>query len=79
MKRHDVIDEVWTQTNGPTAVAADKQDTAKRLVTCLVEERFLEQMQGYHWMLRAWVPVHVALTTLCFPWLIVHIVTVFLL
>jgi|GEM_PF-1341261 len=79
MKRPDVIEEVWTQTNGPTAVAADKQDTAKRLVTCLVEERFLEQMQGYHWMLRAWVPVHVALTTLCFPWLIVHIVTVFLL
>lgn len=79
MKRSDVIEEVWTQTNGPAAVAADKQDTAKRLVTCLVEERFLEQMQGYHWMLRAWVPVHVALTTLCFPWLIVHIVTVFLL
>lgn len=79
MKRPDVIEEVWTQTNGPTAVAADKHDTAKRLVTCLVEERFLEQMQGYHWLLRAWVPVHVALTTLCFPWLIVHIVTVFLL
>jgi hypothetical protein len=79
MKRPDVIEEVWTQTNGAAAVPADKQDTAKRLVTCLVEERFLEQMQGYHWMLRAWVPVHVALTTLCFPWLIVHIVTVFLL
>jgi hypothetical protein len=79
MKRPDVIEEVWTQTNGSASVAADKQDTAKRLVTCLVEERFLEQMQGYHWMLRAWVPVHVALTTLCFPWLIVHIVTVFLL
>ena len=79
MKRPDVIDEVWTQTNGPAVFAADKQDTARRLVTCLVEERFLEQMQGYHWMLRAWVPVHVALTTLCFPWLIVHIVTVFLL
>jgi hypothetical protein len=79
MKRPDVIEEVWMQTNGPTSIPADKQDTAKRLVTCLVEERFLEQMQGYHWILRAWLPIHVALTTLCFPWLIVHIVTVFLL
>lgn len=79
MRRHDVFEEVWAQCNGAATIAADKQDTAKRLVTCLVEERFLEQMQGYHWLLRAWVPVHVALTTLCFPWLIVHVVTVLLL
>jgi hypothetical protein len=79
MRRHDVIDEVWEKTNGSTAVPADKHDTARRIVTCLVEERFLEQMQGYHWLLRSWVPIHVALTTLCFPWLIVHVVTVFLL
>lgn len=79
MRRHDVIDEVWEKTNGSTAVSADKHDTARRIVTCLVEERFLEQMQGYHWLLRSWVPIHVALTTLCFPWLIVHVVTVFLL
>lgn len=79
MNRHDVIDEVWAAVGGGANLAPDKHDTAKRIVTCLVEERFLEQMQGYHWVLRAWVPVHVALTTLCFPWLIVHIVTVFLL
>jgi hypothetical protein len=79
MRRHDVIDEVWERTNGATAIPADKHDTARRIVTCLVEERFLEQMQGYHWILRSWVPIHVALTTLCFPWLIVHIITVFML
>jgi len=79
MRRHDVIEEVWEQTKGAQVVPADKQETAKRIVSCLVEERFLEQMQGYHWILRSWVPIHVALTTLCFPWLIVHIVTVFLL
>lgn len=79
MKRGDVVEEIWTQTNGASSLPADKHDTGKRIVTCLVEERFLEQMQGYHWILRAWVPIHVALTTLCFPWLIVHIITVFML
>jgi hypothetical protein len=79
MKRADVVEEVWAQTNGATSLPADKHDTGKRVVTCLVEVRFLEQMQGYHWILRSWVPIHVALTTLCFPWLIVHIITVFLL
>ncbi len=79
MRRSDVIEEIWEQTKGATLIAPDKHDTAKRIVTCLVEERFLGQMQGYQWLLRAWVPLHVALTTLCFPWLIVHIITVFLL
>ena len=79
MRRHDVIEEIWSESNGAALVPADKHETAKRIVTCLVEERFLEQMQGYHWLLRAWVPVHVALTTLCFPWLIIHVITVFLL
>jgi hypothetical protein len=79
MRRADVVEELWAQTNGATALAPDKHDTGKRIITCLVEERFLEQMQGYHWILRAWVPVHVALTTLCFPWLIIHMITVFLL
>lgn len=79
MRRADVVEEIWAQTGGPEAIPAAQSETARRLVTCLVEERFLEQMQGYHWILRAWVPVHVALTTLCFPWLIVHVVTVFLL
>jgi hypothetical protein len=79
MRRADVIEELWTETSGASMFPADKQDTAKRILTCLVEERFLEQMQGYHWLLRSWVPVHVALTTLCFPWLIIHVITVFLL
>ncbi len=77
--RSVVIEELWEKTAGATAIAASQHDTAKRVLTCLVEERFLEQMQSYHWVLRAWVPVHVALTTLCFPWLIVHVITVFLL
>ena len=79
MNRADVVEEIWTQTNGPTALPADKHDTGRRIVTCLIEERFLEKMQGYHWILRSWVPIHVALTTLCFPWLIVHMITVFML
>jgi hypothetical protein len=79
MRRHDVIEEVWAESGGAEVVPADKHETAKRIVTCLVEERFLEQMQRYHWLLRAWIPVHVALTTLCFPWLIIHVITVFLL
>jgi len=79
MKRADVVEELWIQTNGASMLPADKHDTGKRVVTCLVEERFLEQMGGYHWLLRAWVPIHVALTTLCFPWLIIHVITVFLL
>jgi hypothetical protein len=79
MRRPDVIEEVWVASRGAEAVAPDKHDTARRIVSCLVEERFLEQMQTYHWLLRAWLPVHVALTTLCFPWLIIHVITVFLL
>lgn len=79
LRRGQVVEEVWTQTNGVAALPAAKHDTGKRIVTCLVEERFLEQMQGYHWILRAWVPIHVALTTLCFPWLLIHVITVFLL
>ena len=77
--RSVVIEELWEQTKGAAAVAADKQEIAKRVLTCLVEERFLAAMQGYHWVLRAWLPVHVALTTLCFPYLIIHVITVFLL
>ncbi|MDP2343639.1 MAG: hypothetical protein Q8O67_21955 [Deltaproteobacteria bacterium] len=79
MRRGQVVEEIWTQTNGASALPADKHETGKRIVTCLVEERFFEQMQGYHWILRAWVPIHVALTTLCFPWLIIHVITVFML
>ncbi|MBM4282643.1 MAG: hypothetical protein FJ137_18465 [Deltaproteobacteria bacterium] len=79
LRRPDVIEEVWNETNGAAVLPADKHETARRIVTCLVEERFLDQMQRYHWALRAWIPVHVALTTLCFPWLIIHMITVFLL
>jgi hypothetical protein len=76
MKRADVVEEVWEQTKGDPAITPATQETAKRLVTCLIEARFLAQMQRYHWLLRSWIPVHVALTTLCFPWLLIHIVTV---
>jgi hypothetical protein len=79
LRRPDVIEEVWNETNGAAVLPAGKHETARRIVTCLVEERFLDQMQRYHWALRAWIPVHVALTTLCFPWLIIHMITVFLL
>jgi hypothetical protein len=79
LRRPEIIEEVWGESRGAQLLPADKHETAKRIVTCLVEERFLEQMQRYHWLLRAWIPVHVALTTLCFPWLIIHVITVFLL
>jgi hypothetical protein len=83
MKRNDVVDAVYKSINGDTlvqngTVPADKKDWLKRMVTCCVEEEFLDRMLTYHYVLRAWLPVHVALTTLCFPWLIFHVVTVFL-
>lgn len=76
MKRVDVIEEVWEQTKSDPAIAPATHETAKRLVTCVIEQRFLAQMQRYHWLLRAWIPIHVALTTLCFPWLLIHMATV---
>jgi hypothetical protein len=78
LRRADVIEEVWTASKGATLLPAPQHDIGRRIVSCLVEERFLDQMQSYHYWLRAWLPLHVALTTLCFPWLIVHVVTVFL-
>ena len=78
MKRHDVVDSVYKAIGGDERVQPDKKDWLKRMVTCLVEEAFLDRMLTYHYLLRAWLPVHVALTTLCFPWLIFHVVSVFL-
>lgn len=83
MNRGAVVDSVYKAIDGDGllakgVVAADKKDWLRRIVTCEVEEVFLDRMLTYHYVLRAWVPVHVALTTLCFPWLIFHIVTVFL-
>lgn len=83
MKRHDVVEEVYKAIDGDALVnsgqvPADKKDWLKRMVTCSVEDVFLDRMLTYHYVLRAWVPIHVALTTLCFPWLIFHVVTVFL-
>jgi hypothetical protein len=79
LRRPEVIEEVWGDTGGADLLPSEQHETARRIVACLVEERFLEQMQRYHWVLRAWIPVHVALTTVCFPWLIIHVITVFLL
>jgi hypothetical protein len=73
MRRSEVVAEVYKDIDGDNAVAADKRDWLKRIVACEVEEVFLDRMLTYHYVLRAWVPVHVALTTLCFPWLIFHI------
>jgi hypothetical protein len=78
MKRPEVVDSVYQAIDGDKQVPADKRDWLRRMVTCLVEEEFLDTMLTYHYVLRAWLPVHIALTTLCFPWLIVHIVSVFL-
>jgi hypothetical protein len=78
MKRTKVVDSVYADVKGDQIVPADKRDWLKRMITCLVEEEFLDRMLTYHYVLRAWVPVHVALTTLCLPWLVFHVVTVFL-
>jgi hypothetical protein len=79
MKRIDVIEEVIQTTKLETVLPSPLHDVGRRVVSCLVEDRFLEQMQSHHFWLRAWLPVHIALTTLCFPWLILHVITVFLL
>lgn len=84
MRRAEVVESVWQaiDVNGLRdrgVVSADKVDWLKRVVTCHVEERFLDRMLTYHFVLRGWLPVHIALTTLCFPWLVVHVVTVFML
>src|SRR5207248_11196879 len=78
MKRNEVVESVYKAIDGDNKVPADKRDWLKRMVTCLVEEEFLDRMLTYHFVLRAWLPVHVALTTLCFPWLIFHVISVFL-
>lgn len=83
MRRADVVESVYKAIDGDGLiqkgqVPADKRDWLRRIITCEVEEVFLDRMLTYHYVLRAWVPVHVALTTLCFPWLLFHIVTVFL-
>jgi hypothetical protein len=79
LRRFEIVEEIWAQTEGMRLLPPEKHETGKRLVTCLVEERFLERMERYHWLLRAWVPIHVALTTICFPWLLIHMVTVYIL
>ena len=73
MRRADVIAEVYKAVDGDNQVPPEKRDWLKRIITCEVEEAFLGRMLTYHYVLRAWVPVHVALTTLCFPWLIFHV------
>lgn len=78
MRRSAVVDSVYAAVDGDKQVPADKKDWLKRIITCEVEEVFLDRMLTYHYLLRAWIPVHVALTTLCFPWLIFHVISVFL-
>lgn len=78
MRRSAVVDLVYAAVDGDKQVPPEKKDWLKRIITCEVEEVFLDRMLTYHYLLRAWVPVHVALTTLCFPWLIFHVVSVFL-
>jgi hypothetical protein len=79
MRRGEVVEEVLSQSKLDTTVPHNLHDVARRIATCLVEERFLEQMQSYHFWMRAWLPLHIALTTICFPWLIFHVISVFLL
>ena len=78
MRRSAVVDQVYAAVDGDKQVPPEKKDWLKRIITCEVEEVFLDRMLTYHYLLRAWVPVHVALTTLCFPWLIFHVISVFL-
>jgi hypothetical protein len=78
MRRPQVVDEVYHAVSGDSLVPADKREWLKRIIACLVEDEFLGRMLFYHYVLRAWLPVHVALTTLCLPWLAFHVVTVFL-
>jgi hypothetical protein len=83
MRRAQVASEVYALVDGDALLAKqvispDRKDWLQRLIVCLVEERFLDRMLTYHYLLRAWLPIHVALTSLCLPWLLFHIVAVFL-
>lgn len=78
MRRSAVVDSVYAAVGGDQQVPPEKKDWLKRIITCEVEEVFLDRMLTYHYLLRAWLPIHVALTTLCFPWLIFHVISVFL-
>lgn len=78
MKRVDIVEEIYADIGGDQAVPAEKRDDIRRIIVCLVEDKFLAKQLMYHYMLRGWLPVHIALTTLCIPWLIFHVVTVFL-
>lgn len=79
MRHADAADAVYQTIGGDALLSPERRDWLKRVVACLVEEAFLSRMLTYHYLLRAWVPVHVALTFLCLPWLVFHVLTVFLL
>lgn len=79
MRRPAVVDAVYAAVKGDTLVPEDKREWLRRIITCLVEDEFLGRMLTYHYLLRAWVPLHIALTTLCFPWLLFHLIAVTLL
>lgn len=83
LRRSTVVDAVFVAIDGEWLLArgfvpADQRAWLMRLVACHVELAFLERMWTWHVVLRAWVPVHVALTTVCLPWLLFHMVTAFL-
>ena len=69
-----VSDEVFESIKQSPGVAGN-EDLARRLVQCRVEEKFYDAQYRYQMALRIWLPAHVGLTTLCFPWLIIHVAT----
>lgn len=78
LKREEVVLEIYDEIGGDAAVPAEDRDVVRRIILCLVEDRFLGAQLRYQRALRAWLPTHIALTTLCLPWLFVHVVTVLL-
>ena len=75
MKHADVVRSVYAAIDGDARVPPNAREWLQRVVTCAVEERFLGRMLLYHWLLRAWLPLHIGLTALCLPWLVIHAAT----
>ena len=78
MQHADVVEAIYEQLGGDTAVAQDDRELLQRIIYCQVEDRFLDAIFRQHRLMRFWLPTHIALTTLCIPWLLFHVVTVFL-
>lgn len=74
-----LVEYLYLKANSDTAVEGRDRDTLRALLLTEVQQAIYAQQMKYHNVLRFWLPTHIALTTLCLPWLVLHVITVFLL